>query len=197
MKTKILNFTAALILLCPICDVHSQTYNNKTFNVSGFTFLYSENNNSGFQDTSGISNLPARKMDQVTEVKYLTDSIILASSMYTNEETKIPVQNINSINIRTGSNFWLGTGIGAGAGTLLGIVTAAITYNSVDNDPYSKFFTGMTYVAYPLIGFLTGSIIGGVIGGNSKTYDTYDFTRIPNNKQERLLKILNSNSIDM
>ena len=200
MKSTFKNLTTALILICTVQLAYTQNYTSKTFNVSGFTLFYSGNDDSKIKDMTSNSPLPVLKMDQVSEVKFLSDSIIKASSKYTNEEAKIPVQNINIIKVRTGSKFWVGTGIGAGAGLLIGLTAGLIAYNSSEDNTNNigyEIVSATFSLAFPVIGLLTGSIIGGVIGGASKTYDTYDFTRTKSNKSKRLYKILNSNSIDM
>lgn len=198
MKTNKLTsaFTVTFVLTClSFKPANSQDDSSKTFSVKGFSIYYSKYNTFNYKTVFNKDAKSEIKLDEFSELKFMSDSIIKVSNTRNSDETKIPIKNINRIKIETGNMFWMGVSIGTVAGTVAGII---LMQNSIrrkkETGNYFVYIKSLSDIAYPALGFILGFLSGGAIGGRISAYDTYDFKK--KNKKDDIMKVLKSKGLN-
>ena len=95
----------------------------------------------------------------------------------------------NCMSFRNGSYGWIGAGVGAVVGTLVGFLWA----NALTDDENSLETQLTGTVLSPgviVVSFLGGTLLGGVIGINIGKYDNYYFDKNEKEKADKMKQIL-------
>lgn len=161
-----------IVLIFNSNNVYSQFDDGNVYYVKGFSLDY-----------SGIEK------NNISEIKFLSDSLIRIKSNIDGTSEKIAVEKINSMSFRDGSYGWLGAGIGAAVGTIVGILWVN-SATSDDNSTESQIVGTVVSPGIAIGSVLVGTILGGVIGINIGKYDNYYFDKNEKDKEDKMKKIL-------
>ncbi|MFZ1321512.1 MAG: hypothetical protein WAT71_08155 [Ignavibacteria bacterium] len=172
MKKLVLIIVTFTLLTFASKNGVSQFDKGKTFYTKGFSL-----------ESNGVN------YGSITELKFLSDSLVLLKSSVNAESNKIAVEKINSMSFRNGSYGWIGAGVGAVVGTLVGFLWA----NALTDDENSLETQLTGTVLSPgviVVSFLGGTLLGGVIGINIGKYDNYYFDKNEKEKADKMKQIL-------
>jgi len=154
-------------------EIFAQFDRGETYYTKGFSIDY-----------SGI------KKNNISELKFLSDSLIRIKNSLDGTSEKLAVENISSMSFRNGSYGWLGAGIGAAVGILVGVVWA----NNISNENNENYGypdgRGFLPLGVAIASVLGGTITGGIIGLNTGKYDNYCFDKYEKEKTVKIKKIL-------
>ncbi len=167
-------------------------------------FLFGLFGREGFSQTDevrtyyplGLSlNYSGAEMDNISELKFLSDSLMQLKIHLDPNSSEISVDRINSMSFKNGSYGWLGAGVGAGVGAIVGI--AQIISASGINDDATRGLTtiGVSFIAFAEI--LAGALVGGLVGMNVGKYDSYYFDKAEKEKAKKIKNILKVQKVQL
>lgn len=167
MKTIII-----ILLLVSINSSYGQTKEEK-FNTDEFEITYKK----VIKNVSIKGDSVWTVHNEASDRFILTDSAVNISSSIAN----IPLENLERIKFVTGKGTWFFAIIGGLAGI---VVTAFIMDQTLSGE---ERLGGVLYLP---LGAIVGSVTGGVIGSQVKTYKEYGMERLTPFQKKEVLKIL-------
>lgn len=202
MKTLKLIFTLTIVLLSADIAVYSQTDSGTAFKVDNVSINYSTEPIKILTNTGNIEFKSYPKfMETIYKIQFLSDSIVRVS----NDSVKDVLLNINKIEQITVKN---GIGVGnvfggIGLGALFGIGIGAIIYEASkeEEEPVPQGYSAwgglkeLEGIPYGFYGFISGAVIGGIIGAIIPSYESYDVSKFKKDKRKQLEKILRKSKI--
>ncbi len=185
MKTTIFKYLMIVLLMFTYSASYSQSGISKVYITKDVTIDYIN----GFKqsvnfDSHKVSKVPyIVSIENINRIFILNDSLLRISSDNT-DDVEMNINKISGVEIKSGSNLGLGIGLGALVGLGIGVGIGA-------SNETNGWFHGLATAGGGVIGLLTGALFGGIIGGNTTSYETYQIgDNIDKQKElERILKI--------
>lgn len=187
MKTLTLKNLTIGIILTASSVTYSQSDSVTTYYPNEISIDYLKANAEGNTISTDQKSIETNLLtiSDINKITFLTDSM-LSISYNTRSDFKLAINRISKIDIKNGSN----TVKGIIWGGLIGCAVGVIIGNSLEGSDinyYAPFFG--------FIGLLAGILTGGVIGGNTTDYDTYDIDEYKSAKTKNLKRILEIDNV--
>ncbi|MEO8210847.1 MAG: hypothetical protein ABI840_09805 [bacterium] len=191
MKTQKFKINVTLFLLSFCSIAFSQNDSTKIFKMKDFSISYIKGLANLYNDVTKKNNRVSliTTVEDITKLSFMNDTIISISTERSQSQ-QLNLDKITQLSIYRGSNTWKGIVIGAGAGAVLGFLVGVLSGSTEGTIWFTPEATG---VLMGIVGIPLGAIIGGIVGANNPSFDTFTLGNVKQNKKDALIKILNSN----
>ena len=197
MKTLIIIFAFTIVFLTTDIAVYSQTDSDSAFKVDDVSINYLAE---PIKTLTNRGNIVFRSypkfMENISKVQFMSDSIIRVSNDSIRNEL-VNINKIEQITVKGGTSIgyvFAGIGLGALFGTGIGALIYGVSKEEKEPPPpgYNPWggLQNLDQVPYIVIGFLSGAVIGGIIGAIIPSHDSYDMSKFKKDRKKEIEKIL-------